>query len=75
MLKGKGNILIGIADLFMGQLDVQANAVTAPVESAAVGGFHDPRPATADDRKTGIGKGFSYLLCLGVPWMVFPDAC
>src|SRR5207245_4305038 len=49
-------IQIGIGSLFLGQLDVAANRVSAGLLGSAIGGFHDARSAAGHYREPGPGQ-------------------
>jgi len=56
MFEGEGDILIGVAVLFMRQFDVEADAVAGAAIGAAVGRLHDARTTATDHRKTSVGE-------------------
>jgi len=56
MLEGLADVLVGIADLLVRQLDIQPDAGRFAVKRALVGRLHDAGAAAGNDRKSGIGK-------------------
>ncbi len=56
MLESLADVLVSVAGLFVGQLDVQSHAGRFAVERAFVDRFHNAGPAARDDREARVGK-------------------
>ena len=54
--EGLADVLIGIGVLFVGQLDVEADAGGLAEVGTLVGGFHDAGAAAGNHRKAGVGQ-------------------